>query len=350
MKKKKNIGLAPGTVLYTGQKTDLPIRINYIEFTDENYKEELDQDESNVVLHPSNLNIVQWYDIRGLHDEKMIQEIGNTFGMHPIAIEDAVDVTQRPVYTEYDKGVFITLKNLSFDEEKYKLNTQHISLYFGEGFVISFQEDEDDLFEKLRLRIKNISSRVRHKKSDYLAYAICDFIIDSYFSIMEKVTSVVEALEEDISLRPETVDKSRIFKLRKELSKIRKTIAPLRDALMQFNRSDLNIIDDKTSAFIRDVIDHTIQLVDTVDNQRDIVSGLQDLYISEVSLKMNQIMQFLTIITAIFVPISFLAGLYGMNFQYIPELEYKYGYFALISVMILIVLGLIINFKKKNWL
>jgi len=336
--------------MYTGQSTDVPIRINYIEFTASNYREELDQDPEGVVLHTSNLDIVQWYDIRGLYDEALIQKIGDIFSMHPIAIEDAVDVTQRPVYTEYEDAAFISMKSIDFDDARLKMVSQNVSVYFGDGFVLSFQEHKDDLFEKIRARIKNPNARIRQKKSDYLAYAIVDFLVDRYFEITEKVARHIEKLEEDISLRPEEVEKSRIYVLRKELQKIRKTLAPLRDALLQFARSDIEVMDPKTVAFIRDVSDHTIQLLDTLDNQRDVLSGLQDLYISEISLKMNQVMQFLTIITAIFVPISFLAGLYGMNFQYMPELQYKYGYFVLLSVMIIIIIGLIVNFKKKKWL
>lgn len=349
-KKKKNIGLAPGTVTYTGEKTDLEIRINYIQYHEDEYREELDQKVENVVLHPSNLNIVQWYDIRGLHNEEMIQKIADIFSMHPIAVEDAVDVNQRPVYIEYDDSAFIALKSIDFKNKKHEIVFQNVALYFGEGFVISFQEHDDDLFDKLRSRIKNQNARIRHKKSDYLAYAIIDFLVDNYFEVLEIIAAEIEILEDEINLNPEQVEKSKIYKLRKQLSRLRKRLAPLRDALLQFNRSELFFIDEKTIIFLHDVMDHTIQLIDILDNQRDILSSLQDLYISEISLKMNKVMQFLTIITAIFVPISFLAGLYGMNFKYIPELEYNYGYFILLTVMFLIVLALIINFRKKKWL
>ncbi len=350
MLKRRNIGLPPGTALYTGQKTDLPIRINYIQFTEEEYREDTDQNAEDVELHPSNLNIVQWYDIRGLHDELLIKKIGDIFSMHPIALEDAIDVNQRPVFTEYDNSAFLSFKSVSFDDETLKMGAQNVALYFGEGFLISFQENEDDLFVELRKRIKNPNARIRQKKSDYLAYAIVDMHVDRYFVIIEKIAQKIESLEEDINLRPETVDKGRIFSLRKELLKIRKTLSPLREALMQFNRSDLAVMDEKTTAFLRDVIDHTIQLVDTLDNQRDVLSGLQDLYISEISLKMNHVMQFLTIITAIFVPISFLTGLYGMNFEYIPELQMHNGYFVLWAVMLTIVIALVIYFKRNKWL
>ena len=163
-KQKKNIGLPPGTVMYTGQSTELDIRINYVEFSADKYKEELDQGEERVLLHPSNLNLVQWYDIRGLHDENLIKKIGGIFSMHPLAIEDAVDVSQRPLYTEYDTGAFLSMKNALFDESTYKIQTQNVSFYFGEGFVISFQENEDDLFKGIRNRLANSASRIRHKK------------------------------------------------------------------------------------------------------------------------------------------------------------------------------------------
>lgn len=349
-KRKKNIGLPPGTAMYTGQKSDLLIRINYVEFNEHSYKEELDQKENRVLLHPSNLNLVQWYDIRGLHDEELINKIGAIFSMHPLAIEDAVDVMQRPLFTEYASGAFVSMKSVLFDDVSYKITTQSVSFYFGEGFVISFQENEDDLFQEIRSRLANEQSRIRHKKSDYLTYALIDYLVDSYFLIIERISRSIEKLEEDISLRPEEVEKSRIFLLRKEVQRVRKRVTPLREALLQFNRSDLPFIESQTSVFIRDVSDHTIQIIDSIDNQRDILAGLQDLYISEISLKMNQVMQFLTIITALFVPLSFLAGLYGMNFEYIPELKYKYGYFVLLGVMAIIAIGLLWNFKRKKWL
>ncbi len=350
MKKHKGLGLPPGTTLYTGQKIDLDIRINYIEFSDDYYKEEIDQNEERVLLHSSDKNIVQWYDIRGLHDVNLINKIGSIFKMHPIAMEDAVDVLQRPSFIEYDNAAFISLKSVNYNDQTNKIALQNVSLYFGEGFVISFQEHEDDIFEDIRSRIKNINARIRHRKSDYLAYAIVDYLVDNYFMAMDNMAKSIESLEEAISLTPEDVNKEEIFKLRKELQKLRKSISPLREALSNFKRSELILLQDATIAYIRDVADHTIQLMDSIDNNREILSGLQDLYISEISLKMNQIMQFLTIITAVFVPISFLAGLYGMNFSYMPELQFKYGYYALLTVMLLVILFLIWNFKRKKWL
>jgi len=347
---KKNIGLPPGTVQYTGQQTELDIRINYLEYNDSHYREELDQEHNKVRLHPSNLNLNQWYDIRGLHNEELIRKIGETFSMHPIAIEDAVDVNQRPMFTDYDSGAFISFKSIFYDEKELRIHTQNVALYFGNGYVISFQENEDDLFEPIRDRLNNETARIRQKRTDYLAYALVDFIVDRYFLVLEGISRSIEIMEEQISYNPDEFEKSSIFFLRKEIQQARKNISALREALLQFNRSELDIIEAKTLLFVRDVSDHVIQILDSIDNKREILAGLQDLYISEISLKMNQVMQFLTIITALFVPLSFLAGLYGMNFQYMPELGFRYGYFVLLGIMLLIVIALIWNFKRKNWL
>jgi len=351
MKKwKNNIGLPPGTVQYTGQMTELDIRINYVEFNESHYKEELNQQHDKVRLHPSDLKLNQWYDIRGLHDEELIRKIGDTFSMHPIAIEDAVDVNQRPMFNDYYSGAFISFKSIFYDEEELHIHTQNVALYFGNGFVISFQENEDDLFEAIRDRLHNANARIRLKRTDYLAYALVDFIVDRYFIALEGIGRSIEVMEEEISYNPEEFEKSRILFLRKEIQKARKNISALREALLQFNRSELDFIEAKTLLFVRDVSDHVIQILDSIDNKREILAGLQDLYISEISLKMNQVMQFLTIITALFVPLSFLAGLYGMNFKYMPELGFKYGYFILLGVMLIIVIALIWNFKRKKWL
>lgn len=347
---KKNIGLPPGTIQYTGQKTELDIRINYLEYNESHYREELDQQHNKVRLHPSNLKLNQWYDIRGLHNEELIRKIGDTFSMHPIAIEDAVDVNQRPMFTAYDSGAFISFKSIFYDEKDFRIHTQNVALYFGNGYVISFQENEDDLFEPIRERLHNENARIRQKRTDYLAYALVDFIVDRYFLVLEGIARSIEGIEEEISYNPEEFEKTRIFFLRKEIHKARKNISALREALLQFNRSELDIIEAKTQLFVRDVSDHAIQILDSLDNKREILAGLQDLYISEISLKMNQVMQFLTIITALFVPLSFLAGLYGMNFEYMPELGFKYGYFVLLGIMLLIIIALIWNFKRRKWL
>lgn len=348
-KKRSKAGLPPGTILYTGVKTDIPIKITYVEYDDRNHKEEVYEHDLNLLIHQSQENIIQWYDIRGLHDENLIKKIAEIFGVHPLVTEDIVDVYKRPEYVEYENGHFITLKSFIYQEAEEDVTSQNISVYFGKGFVLTFQEHEDDVFAPIRSRIALSKGRIRARGADYLGYTIVDFVVDSYYSIIEKFQATLEEIENSINNDPESVNKSDIYNCRLNLIKVRKLIMPLREALNQFIRSDSALLDERTKLFIRDVYDHTIQVIDSIDSSREIVSGLQDLYISEISLRMNKVMQFLTIITAIFVPITFMAGLYGMNFEFMPELKFKYGYFYLLAIMLITAVSLIFVFKKKKW-
>jgi len=265
-------------------------------------------------------------------------------------MEDIVDVHKRPSYVEYKNGHFISLKAFEYNSIKKEVQSQSISLFFGQGFVLSFQEHEDDVFKVLRDRIESSKGRIRQRGSDYLTYAIIDVIVDRYFNVIDSIETILEDIENTISNDVDAINKGEIHDTKVNLIKIRKSVVPLREALNQFIRSESDLIDPRTENFLRDVYDHTIQIVESADTLRDILGGLQDLYISEISLKMNKIMQFLTIVTAVFVPLSFLTGLYGMNFEVIPELKYHNGYFILWGAMIVITLGMLWWFKRKKWL
>ena len=350
MAKKRKIGLPPGTLIYTGEKTNIPVSITYVEYNETNHIVETYAKTSKLPIHQSNENIVQWYDIRGLHDINLIQKIAESFGVHSLAMEDIVDVHKRPSYVEYENGHFISLKAFEYNSQLKEVSPQTISLFFGKGFVLSFQEHEDDVFKILRDRIANSKGRIRQKGADYLTYAIIDVIVDKYFHVIDNVEETLENLEDTISNDVDSINKGQLQETKLNLIKIRKSVLPLREALNQFIRSESELIDPNTEKYLRDVYNHTIQVTESTDTLRDILGGLQDLYLSEISLKMNKIMQFLTIVTAIFVPISFLTGLYGMNFGVIPELKFQYGYYMLWGMMILITVGMLWWFKRKKWL
>jgi len=239
---------------------------------------------------------------------------------------------------------------LSFDKNKKKVIGEQIALYFKKGLVLTFQEDHTDIFATVRQRIHAGKGKIRQRGADYLGYALTDSIVDNYFIVLDQVEEEIEILEDSLLTAPESSSKADIHQLKKEVIRIRKTIAPLREAISRFSKSENELIEPSTEHFVRDLYDHTIQIMDVVDSYRDMLNGLQDLYISEISFKMNQVMQVLTIITTIFVPLSFLAGLYGMNFEHIPELHHPNGYFILIGVMFLIAVGLLFWFKNKRWL
>lgn len=347
---KRNLNLAPGSVVFTGRQKVETIFIHYLQYNAHKLSNVTLDNHSKITISPSDDGLIDWYDIRGLHDTFLIEALGKSFAIHPLVLEDIADIHQRAKFEEYDKGNFLTFKSLSFDSKTLEIHTEHVALYFNNEFAISFQETESDLFVHVRERLQTGRGKVRHREADYLTYALVDTVVDNYFTILDQVELVIETLEEDLLLKPNKNIKNRIHHLKKELLKVRKSISPLREAISRFAKSDSPFIDEKTTVFVRDLYDHTIQVMDSLEGYRDTLNGLQDLYLSEISFKMNQVMQVLTIITTIFVPLSFLAGLYGMNFDHMPELHWANGYYMLLSLMVLIVVASLWYFKRKNWL
>jgi len=346
---RKKTGLPPGSVVFTGKKKVDKVLINYLEYNEDNIKEVNPENHIIDTFHEPEDSLVQWYDIRGLHDVNIINKIGTTFKLHPLILEDIVDTQQRPKYEEYDEGIVVVLKALSFDSNAVKVRAEQVSIYLGTNFLLSFQEDETDLFQLIRDRVHAGKGRIRKKNADYLIYALLDSIMDNYYTVLDQIELIIENLESSILNDPGKNSKGEIHHLKQEMLVIRKTIAPLREAISRFSKSEHELISDNTKIFLRDLYDHNIQLLDTAETYRDMLNSLQDLYLSEISFKMNQVMQVLTLITSIFVPLSFLAGLYGMNFEYIPELTFKYGYFVLLSVMFIIGGSMLYYFKKEKW-
>ncbi len=348
-KTRKKIGLPPGSVVFTGNQKVEKVQIHYLKYNADQFEETTKNNHSTLTLHESKEELVDWYDIRGIHDTELIQAIGNTFRLHSLILEEVVDTQQRPKFEEYENGIFLIFKALNFDQEKQTVVREQIALFFRKGLVITFQEDHTDLFEPVRKRIYSGKGKVRQKGADYLAYALADNLVDHYYTVLDTIEEQIELLEDNLLENPDSNSKSKIHQLKKEIIRVRKSIAPLREAISRFSKSDNPLIEESSVSYIRNLYDHTIQIMDSVDNFRDMLNGLQDLYISEISFRMNQVMQVLTIITTIFVPLSFLAGLYGMNFENMPELHYKYGYFVLLGVMALVAVGLVLWFKRQRW-
>jgi len=348
-KRRKKIGLPPGSVIYTGNRKAEKIQIHYIQYDETHLEEKTLDNQGEIVFRQSPDEKVDWYDIRGIHDTTLIEQIGSIFDIHPLILEDVSDTHQRPKFDEYEKGIFIIIKALAFDKAELKIKTEQVALYFRDGFVVTFQETQSDLFEHVRKRIKSGKGRIRQRGTDYLIYSIIDILVDNYFIVLEDIESEIEVLEDNILESQDSEIKSTIHSLKKELLVMRKSIAPLREAIGRFAKTDSPLVAANTVVYIRDLYDHTIQVMDAVESFRDLLNGLQDLFISEVSFKMNQVMQILTIVSTIFIPLTFLAGIYGMNFENIPELHWQYGYFILLGVMASIFVGLLFFFKKKMW-
>jgi len=349
-KHRQNTGLHPGAVVFTGNQKVAEVLIHHIQYDENKITEQVYNNQTDTIVDQNIKRKIDWYDIRGLHDTVLVEAIGKHFELHALAIEDIVDTHQRPKFDEYGKGCFIIAKALTFNPEKLKIETEQIALYFRKGLLISFQETESDIFKAVRLRLHNSKGRIRQRPSDYLAYALLDNIVDNYYLVFDEVEAIIEYFEENLIANPNKRIKGQIHSLRKELLVIRKSVVPLREAISQFSKSDSPFINDDTNLFIRDLYDHTIQIMDMIETYRDMLNGLQDLYLSEISFKMNEIMKVLTLITTIFVPLSFFTGLYGMNFDNMPELHYQNGYFVLLALMLMITVGFLILFRYKKWL
>jgi len=346
-RKRAKPGSSPGTLIFTGKKRLEHPNVTLVQYNEAEY---LEKHEKNHLPSLKAGAFLNWYDIRGLHQVDLIEQIGKQYNIHALALEDILDTQQRPKFEEYENGIFITAQALTFDPVKIELLTEQIAIFSGKNVIISFQEDENELFIPIRDRINASKGTIRRRGSDYLTYALLDLIVDNYFLILDQVEESIETLEGNIMQRDDINYKNRIHQLKIVILKLKKIISPLREAVSQFSRCDEPYLDEKTTVFVRDLYDHIIQLIDMVDTYRDIITGLQELYLAEISLRMNNVMQVLTIISTIFIPLTFLVGVYGMNFKYMPELYWRWGYFALWGLMLVIVVFMIHYFRRKKWI
>ncbi|MEO1714414.1 MAG: magnesium/cobalt transporter CorA, partial [Bacteroidota bacterium] len=265
-------------------------------------------------------------------------------------LEDITDIYQRPKLETYEKDLFLLIKEFHWNPDTLKLTTEQVSLYFRQGLLLSFQETESDLFIKIRERIAAKSGRIRQRGTEYLAYALMDGMVDRYFQVLDRIEERIESLEDQILDDPNPEIKGQIHKLKKQVVLIRKNAAPLREAIAQFTNVDLEWVGEGTLPFLRDLTDHINQVLEMVESQREVLNSLYDLFLSELGYRNNQVIQLLTLISAVFIPLSFIVGLYGMNFQFMPELGWSYGYLYVWLLMIGVALGLLFYFRRKKWL
>ncbi|MDH3270108.1 MAG: magnesium/cobalt transporter CorA [Gemmatimonadota bacterium] len=345
----KAAGSAPGTLVHTGERTTDPVRIQLIDYDKESLEERtLERIEESFPLADD--PPVSWVNIDGLHDVSVVEAVGERFGIHRLVLEDVLSTTQRPKVEEYENHYFCVLKMLSFDSETDSVIAEQLSLIVGPTWVFSFQERHGDVFEPVRDRIRHGRGKIRSRGTDYLAYALIDTIVDHYFRILEVIGDRIEELEESV-LNGATIETlHRIHHLRREVLVLRRAIWPLRETLGTMYRGEIPNITEETQIYLRDVYDHAVQVIDTVETLREVLSGAMDLYMSGVSNRMNEVMKVLTIIATIFIPLSFFAGLYGMNFEYMPELSVRWAYPTLLAFMASIAVGMLWFFKKRDWL
>ncbi|HUU39398.1 MAG TPA: magnesium/cobalt transporter CorA [Desulfatiglandales bacterium] len=348
-KKTSKPGLPPGTLVHIGESRTEKVKITVIDYNEERLQEK----EAATVEECFPFKdepTVTWINIDGIHQADIIEKIGMHFGIHHLILEDIMNTGQRPKMEDLEDYIFIVAKMIYYDEKGNDIKAEQVSLLIGLNFVISFQEEEGDVFNPVRERIRKSKGRIRKMKADYLAYSLIDTIVDHYFVVLEKLGEKIEDMEEELINNPIPETLKTIHTLKRELIFLRKSVWPLREVISVLERGESSLIRESTGIYLKDVYDHTIQVVDTVETFRDMVSGMLDIYLSSISNKMNEVMKVLTIIATIFIPLTFVAGLYGMNFKYIPELEWHWGYFVVLFLMASISFGMLLYFRNKKWL
>ena len=348
-KRKKEVGLPPGTLIYTGDKIKEKTKIKVTDYNEEFYEfQEFKEIQKDLTTFEKGLT--RWIDILGLAEVKVIEEIGRQFNLHPLVLEDILSPNQLPKFEDYGNYIFIIIRKVIWIEEEQEFDFEQISLVLGENYVISFQEQETNLFNPIYERIQVPKGRVRSMNADYLYYVLIDIIVDNYFIILEKVGEDIENTEDILIKNPEPETLKLIYRLKRSSIELRKSIWPIREVINKLQREQSNLIGKDLQIYLRDIYDHIFRISDLLENYREIIFGMLDMYLSSVSNKMNDIMKVLTIISTIFIPISFLAGFYGMNFRYMPELVQPLAYPLLIFIMIIIAVIMLYYFKRKRWL
>jgi magnesium transporter len=342
-------GAPPGLLLHTGPRKVEKVRIRLFEYDGERISERMLEDITEAFPARDNPP-VGWLNVDGLHDTEMLAKLRDHFGIHLLAMEDVVAVGQRAKMEEYDGYLLLVVPMLSFDEETLTVHAEQLSLILGPTWVLTFQERVGDAFEPVRERLRAAQGRIRQRGADYLAYALVDAVVDRYFSILEKLGDVAEELDARVLANPTPKTLARINHLKKELLLLRRAVWPLREALHAFARTESELVTASTQVFARDVYDHAVRVIDTVETLRDLVGGMTDLYLSMVGHGTNEVMKVLTIMASIFIPLTFMAGIYGMNFEVMPELHFSWAYPALWGLMLAVAGIMIWYFRKKKWI
>jgi len=345
----RTAGLPPGTVVHIGSQALEQSRITLMDF-DESHLEERQIDKIEDAFPFKESPTVTWINVDGIYDTALIEKLGTHFGIHPLVLEDIANTSQRPKMEDLGEYIFIVFKMLRLDPKTGDVISEQVSLILGRDFVISFQETEGDVFDPIRDRIRDAKTRIRKMKADYLAYTLIDAVTDNYFVILERFGERMEEMEANLVTHPAPDTLQEIHSLKREMIRLRKSIWPLREALSQLGRSESDLIMESTLIYVRDVYDHTIQVIDTLESLRDMVSGMLDTYLSSMSNRMNEVMKVLTIIATIFIPLTFIAGVYGMNFVFMPELKWHGAYFVVLGLMAVVALVMVLYFKRKRWL
>jgi magnesium transporter len=341
-------GLPPGTLIHVGEAKAESSVITVIDYDENNFLEEENVSVEEAATRATGPSVT-WINVDGLADTRLIEALGNRFSLHPLTQEDILNTTQRPKLEEFDEYLFVVIKMLFINGNE-EICAEQVSLILGDHVVISFQEQQGDVFESIRNRLRTGKGRIRKFGPAYLMYSMLDAIVDGYFSVFEKMGEWIEELEDELVTDPDPETLETIYSLKRDLIYLRRSIWPLREVVAAMGRGETTLIPEATLIYIRDVYDHVIQVADTLETYRDMVSGMLDIYLSSISNRMNEVMKVLTIIATIFIPLTFVVGLYGMNFHNMPELSWDYGYPLVLIIMMIIAVSEILYFRRRRWI
>jgi len=344
----RKVGLPPGSLVFLGEKRVENATIRVIDYDEREVHER-------AIANPAECRqymdqkTVTWIDVTGLHDTELLARLGKVLTIHPLVLEDILNTGQRPRFEDHGESIFCVVKMLYRGKGDGEIVSEQVSLILGRGYLVTFQEMEGDVFGMIRDRIRTGKGRIRTAGCDYLAYSLLDAIVDNYFIVLEDVGDKIENLQEAVLERPEPETLQAMHQLKREMMFIRKNLWPLRELVSALDKSESDLITEGLSPYLRDVYEHTFQVIDTVEAWREMLSGALDVYMTSVSNKMNEVMKVLTVIATIFIPLTFIAGIYGMNFEYMPELKWRMGYAGIWCVMLSVGAGMAVFFKRKKW-
>jgi magnesium transporter len=348
-KRAQKAGLPSGTLVYTGEKKDEQVRIHVIDFDEANFQES-ELTSVDACIPYKDKPTVTWINVDGVHNVPLLEKLGDCFGLHRLVMEDILNTDQRPKTEDYGDYLYLVLKMLSGGKNG-EIVTEQLSIVLGTNFVLSFQEGiEGDVFPLIRERLRSGKGRARKLGADYLAYSLLDAVVDNYFVILEKFGDKIESLETELIGNPTQQTVQRIYRLKREMIFLHNAVWPLREVVSTVGKHESPLIKESTAPYLRDVYDHVIHIIDSVDIYREMLSSMLDMYLSSVSNRLNEVMKVLTAISLIFMPLTFIVGVYGMNFKYMPELEWRYGYFITLLAMLGIGIAMFFYFKRKKWL
>lgn len=343
----KKIGLPPGTLLPSPNPS--PVTVSLLDYNEDTLVEKNNVSAEECLSYlktPANT----WIEVRGCTDVKTAQKLGEHFGLHPLLLEDVISLEQRPKLDDYKTTLFIVLRRLIGEITNHKITSEQISIVLGKNYVISFQESLEDFFEPIKVRLRKENSSMRKMGPDYLTYALMDLIVDNYFVILEKIDQNFNTLEEELinSYKKDTLQK--IQRAKRNIIQLRKAVWPMREVVSQLRRIESPLIQETTKFYLHDVYDHTIQAIDTIESLRDLAASMLEIYLSNINQRLNEIIKFLTMVSTIFCPLTFITGFYGMNFEYLPLLHSVWGVVLIVMIMLIVTCTMFYYFRKHRWI